>query len=540
MGAEGRPFVAHLFQPSAVCGAALLVGPFVEERKGAWPALARLARALAGQGVASLLIDFPGCGDSPGAFDDTPPSAFEAAVITACDWLGQAYPGAPLAALGVRAGAPLAARLAAARPTLAALALWAPVTGEEFWRQLLQRRQVNDMVAYGKARLSRAELEARLAEGQTLDLDGYPATRAWREWLRGLPLTPTCACPVFLATGGHDERAAAALTATLRSPLRFPPFWNTVGQVDLGALIGETVAFLHERLGAGPALPPHIPPQDCGATSASGAAELGGPPTLRATFDAPPGEPQGGVLFLHGWSGDRTGPHRLFVQAARQLAAAGWLCLRPDFIGRGLSDGPETDAAIARMADDAQAAYAALKARLKPGAPIAVIAICSGSKVAVTLATRHPEIDRLLLWSAESMGSLRSPTTALRKTLDALTTYARKLTRPETWRKLLRGKVHAGLVTRALVRHETRSAAEAAWEDGVLRNFRHYRRPVLFVFGGSDPDAPGSRSAYAAFCRRHGIPHALHMIAHAGHSYYGADWTAELLSRSAAFLNAAD
>jgi len=165
-----------------------------------------------------------------------------------------------------------------------------------------------------------------------------------------------------------------------------------------------------------------------------------------------------------------------------------------------------------------------------------VIAICSGCKVAVTLAADDPGIDRLALWSAESMGDLRSAATGLRKTGAMLLTYARKLTRPETWRKLISGKVQTGMVTKALVKQETRSAAEAAWENGVLARFRAFRRPVLFVFGGSDPDAPGSRAAYERYCRSHGIPHQTRLIAHAGHSYYGEAWTHELFEQTLAFL----
>jgi len=166
-----------------------------------------------------------------------------------------------------------------------------------------------------------------------------------------------------------------------------------------------------------------------------------------------------------------------------------------------------------------------------------VVAICSGCKVAVTLAAENQDLARLLLWSPESMGSLRSATTGWLKTRSALTTYARKLTRPETWKKLLSGKVQAGLVSKALVKHETRSAEEAAQEDATLKRFRTFRNPMLLVFGGSDPDAPGSSRAYARFCRTHAIPQSTHTVPHAGHSYYRATWTRELFDVSLRFLS---
>ena len=554
LNADGRALSATLFLPTthgqenrALLGGVLFVPPFAEERKGALPVFVKTARALAERGIAALLFDFSGCGDSEGDFDGHPPSAFEADCAAAWAWLADAIPATPRAILGLRCGAMLASRLAACQPDAAACVQWAPVTGPDFIRQLLQRRMVNDMVAYGKAQESRAELEARLRRGETVDLDGYPISGAFHAWLDGLSVLPdmpaAVPCPTLIASGGHDTKTAAACASapehTETLALRYPPFWNTIGHVDLTALVTETVAWLEQRLQsnaqtAGRATrPTPLPPRAASAELVSLGQDGS---TVRAIFDMPEGTPRAGALFLHGWSGDRTGPHRLFTRYARQLTRQGMLCLRPDFIGRGLSDGDAADASIARMAENAQAALAALRGRLPPDAPVTVIAICSGCKVAITLAADAPGIDRLMLWSAESMGGLRSSATGLRKTLNTLATYARKLCRPETWKKLISGKVQTGMVTKALVKHETRSPEEAAWEDGVLKRFRAFNNPALFVFGGSDPDAPGSSRAYAHFCKRNGIPHTAHTIPHAGHSYYGEAWTQDLFATSSGFL----
>ena len=530
---HGRMLAATCFTPECAKAAVLFVAPFVEERKGALPAVVALARRLSGQGIASLFFDFSGCGDSSGDFADTPPEAFAQDCETACAWLAEAFPSLPRMLLGLRTGAGLATRLAAAHPEIAALALWSPVAGADFFRQLAQRRMVNDMVAYGKATESRAALEARLQRGETVDMDGYPISGAFYRWLQALA-PAAVPYPTFLATGGHDEKAASAAfpesPALARSAVRYPPFWNTVGHVDLSPLLDETADWLAARVADSPLAAAKACAPCAGPAGAFVAIPQDGPRVARAILDSPqqPSAPRCGVLFLHGWSGDRTGPHRLFTRFARELAASGCLCIRPDFIGRGLSDGDAGDASIRGMTDTAQAALEALRTRLPPGAPAGVVAICSGCKVAIALAARDPGIRRLLLWSAESMGSLRSAATGSRKTLNALKTYLRKLTRPETWRKILTGKVQTGMVTKALVKHETRTKDEAAWEDGVLAAFAAYRNPVTFVFGGSDPDAAGSRQAYSRYCSKHAIPHTEQTIPHAGHSYYGEAWTREL------------
>ena len=538
--ADGRALSATCIAPARICGAALLIQPFAEERKGTLPVFVQAARALADANIASLLFDFSGCGDSEGDFEAAPPDRFESECEAALAWLASAFPSVPRAMLGVRTGALLAARLAAKHPDVAALILWSPVTGQDFIRQLLQRRMVNDMVAYGKARESRAALEARLKNGETIDLDGYAFSSPFYAWLQTLTAQPA-AVPAFLVSGGHDEKTldacAAGCAEATRSALRYPPFWNTVGHVDLSALVADTVSWLASRLQGEPPQPVAF----SALSPVSPFAELATfgetPNGIRAMWDTPASAPCAGALFLHGWSGDRTGPHRLFARFARQLAQNGFLCLRPDFYGRGLSDGAASEASIARMTENAQTALDALRKRLPPGTPVTVIAICSGCKVAISLAAANPELDRLLLWSAESMGSLRSAATGLRKTASALTTYARKLLRPETWKKILSGKVQTGMVTQALVKHETRSADEAKREDTVLRLFRSFRSPVLFVFGGSDPDASGSSRAYADYCRSNKIPHARHTVAHAGHSYYSEEWTRELLGVSQDFVS---
>jgi pimeloyl-ACP methyl ester carboxylesterase len=247
----------------------------------------------------------------------------------------------------------------------------------------------------------------------------------------------------------------------------------------------------------------------------------------------PEGEIRRTVLFLGGWSGDRQGPHRLFLLYARHLAGQGTASLRIDYRGRGESDGEHNDAGIATMADDAERAVEWLRSEGLLPCGLDVIAICSGCKVAITLATRV-EVRHLDLLSAEAMGSLRAKGTNAAKTASALQKYFRKLFRRETWRKIFRGEVRTDMVGKALAHHETRSADEAKAEDGVLGRFRSYRGTIAFVYGGSDPDAPGARAGYGRFCRRHSISATFDTVPNAGHSYYALDWTDrvfELLDR---------
>ncbi len=541
----GEHLACTALLPARIKGAVLMLMPFAEERKGALPFLLQSARALHAQDIASLIPDWRGSGDSSGTFESVNPEAYRTDFNSAFACLERLCGGAPVSVLGIRLSATFL--LTVANPKIRHAVLVSPVTGDEFMRQLLQRRMVNDMVAYGRARESRTELTERFDRGESVDLDGYLFSAGWSRWAQTLTgKEPLCApLPALIIPGGHTPATARALAESLEhaeiAELRFPPFWNTVGHVELDNLVDCITARIGkdaECSGAAPSEPRLHPAAELievAVESRDGA----GAATIRCVLDTPEGAPGAGILFLHGWSGDRTGPHRIFVQMARRLTQAGFLSLRPDFRGRGLSDGAHAEGTIASMAQDAASALAELKRRLPDGAPLCVAAICSGCKVAITLAADHPEIARLLLLSAESMGSLRSAKTDANKTKTALRTYLKKLTRPETWKKIITGRVQTGMVTKALVRHESRTRDEAADEDRTLRAFRAFRNPVHFVFGGSDPDAPGSQAAYREYCEKHGIPHSLHLIPHASHSFYSVEWTQEVLQRSLEFLTQA-
>ncbi|MBQ9430476.1 MAG: alpha/beta hydrolase [Kiritimatiellae bacterium] len=523
----GYSLSATLIRPQGPTRLAVLfLPPLFEERKGTLPLLVQSARSWAELGIASLIFDYAGCGDSEGEFADIDPGQFLDDADAALRWLRGKAP-VPVALVGVRVGCCLAAPLAARQPgVVAAAVFWAPVGGDLLLRQLFQRRMVNDMVAYGKARESRKDLTERLTVGgAAVDLDGYMLSAAVYGWLTKQTIESPKGVSVLVARGSSEAYTPPRkANDASQLELRFPPFWNTVGHVELGALVAATGEWLEGFSGTRIYELPEF-----GASDVCHSLPVRGK-TLRMAVDRPSGPPKRGLLLLHGWSGDRTGPHRMFVRFARLRAAEGTLCVRPDFIGRGLSDGESSDATIADMAEDSGAALEWMKAQLPEGVPLEVLAICSGCKVAISLAVSHPEVARLWLWSAESMGSLRHAATGLRKTLQALKTYAGKALRPETWRKLLKGKVNTGLVTKALVKHETRSPEEARREDATLAEFRKFRNPVCFVFGGSDPDTKGSSEAYSRFCRKNGIPFTLNIVPNSGHSYYGEEWTQQLFS----------
>jgi pimeloyl-ACP methyl ester carboxylesterase len=189
------------------------------------------------------------------------------------------------------------------------------------------------------------------------------------------------------------------------------------------------------------------------------------------------------------------------------------------------------------MVDDAQTALHWFQAAVPETHIDIAAAICSGSKVALTLASREPAFTRLLLWSAETMGHLRATNTDQRKTRAMLAVYARKLLRPETWRKLLTGRVQHSMVRKALAEHETRSNNEARSEDQTLRALARKKADVMLIYGASDPDTALSLPAYKNWFLSNGFGVQTHTVPDANHSYYAIDWQSEVLDISQQWLH---
>jgi len=110
--------------------------------------------------------------------------------------------------------------------------------------------------------------------------------------------------------------------------------------------------------------------------------------SVRGTLHLPDATaPVGAVLWLHGFGGHRGEARRLFVDAARALAARGIASLRLDFRGCGESDGDFVDTTVSSMTEDARAGLAWLAAHPAIAADrLGVVGFSLGATVASRLA----------------------------------------------------------------------------------------------------------------------------------------------------------
>ena len=555
-----------LYRPvGRASGAVLFCDPFFEERKSAQRVLVETARALAVAGFAVLRFDYRGCGDSSGDFAEFAPADWHEDIRAAWGFLREQVSGVSAGLLGLRFGATLTAAAAAVLPEARFAVLWEPVQqGGDYLQQELRKKLMKEMVTFGGSRETREALLQRLERGEIIDFDGYPVSpRLYRE-LQGIaivtrPLPASCAALLLnIGSGNAPAPGVAQARATLAASgapvdlrtVREQPFWNLIGHVECSGLIAETVAWVktlnRDSVPSPAPIAGQVAPAAEHARPESDTAAV--PPVLgsgetlvsfdsqaatvravlhRADSAAAAGKPA--IVFLHGWSGGRLGPHRMFVKMARRLAAAGFTCLRPDFRGRGDSDGSTPGATIQSMIADARCGIDFLERHVSQQ-PVILLGICSGGKVAIGAAVGDARVVGLVLWSGEALGSLRNRATNARKSVFAFKEYLGKLGSAESWRKLLSGKVHVRLVGKALFRHETRGESEAQQEEAMLRRFRSFPGRVLFIYGGNDPDTRLAAENYQRFCASNHVMSEFHEIPDANHSFYALAWEREVMT----------
>jgi dienelactone hydrolase len=257
--------------------------------------------------------------------------------------------------------------------------------------------------------------------------------------------------------------------------------------------------------------------------------------TLRGVLSVPEGAREA-VIFVHGWSGYRCGPHRMFVNTARRLAAEGVVSLRFDLRGRGDSEGEADATDLDGMVDDLLAAATFVRAetgieRIYP------LGICSGGNVVLGAASLGKSFAGLILWSTPLFAPQKVRGDRARRSAFFLVEYAKKAFRRQTWAKLFRGAIDFRGVFRTV---KGRSAPEGRnpkdSRRDIMADLVGYRGPALFVYGSRDDEAIGAPEAYARFCDRHGIPAAFHTVDGANHSYYSVAWENEVIETTVGWL----
>ena len=474
------------------CRAALVcVQPFAEEANLSRRLIVAQARRLAARGIAVLVPDLFGTGDSAGEFEQATLAQWRDDIAMAVALAATRLALRPLL-WGVRFGALLAAHCAVDARSAAVLT-WHPI--QDGGQPVAQYRRLAKLRALKRGAAPAAAQDALQAgpavstqattheEAPCIELAGYRISAGLIEQMQSLRWPDALDCPV--------------LTVETRERPDEPsvPFWHALDAPDDEALFAATEQRLDDWLRDQATVTAG------GSGGSSNAASALGPPTpsdladpveRALTFSAPSGTLRGivhggarniGVVIVPGQPQTRVGSHRMFVQLARALAAAGYPTLRYDLAGYGDSDGIRSsyDATPA----DVAAAAAALRTTSLHVDRVVLWGLCDGATAAALAACDIAQSTGLVLanpWVHDE--SLRA-----RTLVDDH--YRGRLVSATFWRRLVTGGVRIGPAIVEAVGHVRRALAprervRGSPADRLLHTLEAGQAPVMLLLSGQD------------------------------------------------------
>lgn len=215
------------------------------------------------------------------------------------------------------------------------------------------------------------------------------------------------------------------------------------------------------------------------------------------------------VLFLHGFTGTKVEPHRIFVKMARELAKSGIASLRFDFRGSGDSEGELQEMTILTEVADAHAALNFAFSQKGVNGRMGVIALSLGAVVAASL-SKHPRIDSLVLWA---------PSLYPYKKFLAMATQ----------------KDHTSLKQRGIIDHYANIIGKPFIEHlatvNPLQDLEQYNGPVLILHGTNDEDVPlAEGKEYATFLSRRGNEVSFVPVDGSSHTFDSYEWESKVVA----------
>lgn len=547
-------FPASGTQPARVW---VVCAPFAEEEKSAHRTLVELADVLVERGDAVLIFAYRGTGDSDGNFAEASLTAWRDDIGAALEHARTRFPQGISGLIGLRVGASLAAQVATDYDAQNLILIEPVLRGRSFLMQLGARKKLRAAMTEKEAGGSRPEAGEREQEADNAefeDLDGWPLGTALREELNELNLSvasPQFGGSALVLQVSPREKIAPSLEqftqalhpeAAVRAVV-MPPFWNRLDHVSSMPLTGVVAGF--DFPVPADTVNPVIPTADTihfsnprppapGLSLSTQAITLQSAGQELAAIYQPGLQPSASsLLFLHGWTGYRTGPHQMLVRASRRFSEREYATLRFDFAGRGDSEGDAALSTLATMAEDARVAIRLAREK-NPGLPLILVGLCSGCEIAFAVAD-EPGVAGLVLWSAPVFAAGQSSERVARKRSKHLKEYARKLMRPATWGKVLSGRLDVKGIRKVVGQgggeefknDETGEAGHlpSGWRAAAMERFGNVRVPSLLVYGTADPTTTEALAWYRGQLR---VAPEVHLVEGANHSYYGLNWEEEV------------
>lgn len=228
------------------------------------------------------------------------------------------------------------------------------------------------------------------------------------------------------------------------------------------------------------------------------------------------------IVICHGFTGNRIGADRLFVQAARELSAAGHLVIRFDYGGCGESSGEYGEGGLDRLVEETRSVLDyALRLDGVDLSRVTLLGHSLGGATAVLAAARDKRVKRLVLWAP-----VAHPLADITRIIG-----------PRAHKQALASGV-TDYLGYLLTERFLRSLAEAR----PLQETKHFRGDVLVLHGSGDEVIP-SDSAFlyqkAFWLRTDGLSDK-EILLQADHSFTGFETRRRLFQLTSDWLRHTD
>lgn len=229
--------------------------PLFEEKKASHRVLVELARRLATENCASLMLDLSSCGDSAGGIRDFIPDKWDADIQSGINYLKKRFDNPEITLLGIRFGASLVVNSAAKNDNIKNLILIDPVIhGQAYLDEVLQQKYIREMMTFGESKSDVDAMTAELEKTGQLDIDGVMVSSGFFNAVKKINLDKAdlksvrkilliqqspkeSLLPVYDALRKNCERNKIQLDLSL---LKVPPFWKAVDMAE-SAIISEEI-----------------------------------------------------------------------------------------------------------------------------------------------------------------------------------------------------------------------------------------------------------------------------------------------------------
>lgn len=240
-----KHFILQFRSSGAPRGHIVYIPPFGEEMNRCRAHVAQQARDFAASGYHCTLLDFYGTGDSEGELQDASLARWHENIQLTLQFLVAEEP-APVILWGVRLGGIIAAEYAnTGTVDIAGLLLWQPVSsGKRYVTQLLRQR-VASLVNAGRAAETTAEIRARIASGDSVEIAGYVVADPLISDIEQASLSAQAVrCPSIYWLENIEQEGDALSTASNKAVTALREAGSAV---DVHLFTGPPIWQLHKR-----------------------------------------------------------------------------------------------------------------------------------------------------------------------------------------------------------------------------------------------------------------------------------------------------